>query len=111
VVAAYDAPFPSEAYKQGARAFPRLVPMAPGDPAVPANRAAWEVLRAWRKPFLTAFSDRDPITRGLDRAFREAVPGAKAQPHTTIADAGHFVQEDKGEELAAMLIAFVRAQA
>ncbi len=69
IVAAYDAPFPDSTYKAGTRAFPRLVPTATDDPAAPANRAAWEVFRNWRKPFLTAFSNRDPITRGLDKAF------------------------------------------
>lgn len=107
VVAAYDAPFPSAAYKAGARMFPRLVPAAPDDPAAEANRAAWRVLQKWDKPFLTAFSDRDPITRGGDRYFREQVPGSRGQPHTTIRGAGHFLQEDKGPELARVVIDFV----
>jgi len=107
VIAAYDAPFPEERYKAGARAFPALVPTRPDDPASAANRRAWEVLRRWEKPFLTAFSDSDPITRGGDRAFQSLVPGARGQPHTTIAGAGHFLQEDKGEELAAVVVDFV----
>ncbi len=110
IVAAYDAPFPDSTYKAGTRAFPRLVPTATDDPAAPANRAAWEVFRNWRKPFLTAFSNRDPITRGLDKAFVERVPGAKDQPHTTIRNAGHFLQEEKGPELATIVIDLVKGQ-
>lgn len=110
VVAAYDAPFPDASYKAGARAFPTLVPTTPDDPAAPANRAAWEILRKWRKPFLTAFSNRDPITRGLDKAFVESIPGANGQPHTTIRNAGHFLQEEKGPELAKVIINFVKIQ-
>ena len=104
VVAAYNAPFPDERYLAGARVFPLLVPTSPDDPAAPANRAAWDVLRRWQKPFLTANSDRDPITRGGDRYFQEAVPGAQGQPHTTIAGGGHFLQEDRGEELAKVVV-------
>jgi haloalkane dehalogenase len=107
VIAAYDAPFPEERYKAGARAFPALVPTRPDDPASAANRKAWEVLRRWEKPFLTAFSDSDPITRGGDRAFQSLVPGTKGQPHTTIAGAGHFLQEDKGGDLAAVVVGFI----
>jgi haloalkane dehalogenase len=107
VIAAYNAPFPNERYLAGARVFPLLVPTSPDDPAAPANRAAWDVLRRWRKPFLCAFSDRDPITRGGDRYFQEAVPGAQGQPHTTITGAGHFLQEDRGEELAQIIVGFL----
>jgi haloalkane dehalogenase len=108
VVAAYDAPFPDDRYKAGARVFPLLVPTRPDDPASAANRAAWDVLRRWEKPFLTAFSDEDPITRGGDRAFQGMVPGTKGQPHTTITGGGHFLQEDRGEELAAVVVAFIK---
>jgi haloalkane dehalogenase len=104
VVAAYNAPFPDDSYKAGARAFPALVPISPDDPAAPANRKAWEVLDRWEKPFLCAFSDSDPITRGADRAFQARVPGTKGQPHTTIAGGGHFLQEDKGEDLARVIV-------
>ncbi|MGB6837572.1 MAG: haloalkane dehalogenase [Dehalococcoidia bacterium] len=107
VVAAYNAPFPDDSYKAGARVFPSLVPTAPDDPAAPANRNAWEVLRRWEKPFLTAFSDSDPVTRGGDRVFQVQVPGAKNQPHATIKGGGHFLQEDKGEELAAIVVDFI----
>lgn len=104
VIAAYDAPFPDDTYKEGARQFPVLVPTSPDDPAAPANRAAWEVLERLDIPVLTAFSDSDPITRGGDRAIQSRMPGAKDQPHTTIVGAGHFLQEDKGEELAEVIV-------
>jgi haloalkane dehalogenase len=107
VIAAYDAPFPDDRYKAGARQFPLLVPNSPDDPAARPNRAAWEVLRRWRKPFLTAFSDGDPVTRGADRLLQEAIPGAAGQPHTTIVGGGHFLQEDRGEELARVVIDFM----
>jgi haloalkane dehalogenase len=107
VVAAYDAPFPDDRYKAGARQFPLLVPTSPDDPAAAANRRAWEALRRWQKPFLTAFSDADPITHGADRLLQEAIPGAKGQPHTTIVGAGHFLQEDKGEDLARVVVDFI----
>jgi haloalkane dehalogenase len=100
VTAAYRAPFPDDSYKAGARQFPMLVPTSPDDPASAANRHAWETLKAWRKPFLTAFGDQDPITRGGDRAFQRDVPGCAGQPHTTIVGGGHFLQEDCGEQLA-----------
>ncbi len=107
VIAAYDAPFPDESYKEGARIFPSLVPITPDDPTAPDNRKAWEVLQKFERPFLTAFSDGDPITRGGDRIFQNLVPGAKGQPHTTIEGAGHFLQEDRGEELARVIVDFM----
>jgi haloalkane dehalogenase len=110
IVAAYDAPYPSRKYKAGARKFPALVPVKPDDPASAANRAAWEVFGRWEKPFLTCFSDKDPITRGGDLPWQKHVPGAQGQPHTTIKGAGHFLQEDRGPELAKLLINFVRDQ-
>jgi haloalkane dehalogenase len=109
VIAAYDAPFPDERYKAGARQFPMLVPTRPDDPASAPNRAAWERLRTFTKPFLTAFGDSDPITRGADRMLQAMIPGATGQPHVTIAKGGHFVQEDAGPELAAIVAAFVRS--
>jgi haloalkane dehalogenase len=110
VVAAYNAPFPDDAYKAGARQFPMLVPTAPDDPASAANRKAWETLRAWKKPFLTAFSDQDPVTRGGDRVFRAEIPGCAGQPHTTIEGGGHFLQEDCGEQLARVVVDWLRRQ-
>ena len=110
VVSAYDAPFPSEAYKAGARIFPTLVPTSPDDPATDANRRAWAALERFDKPFLTAFSDGDPIMRGGERVFQRRVPGAQGQPHTTIRGGGHFLQEDKGEELAQVVLDFMAAK-
>ena len=107
IVAAYDAPFPLAEYKAGARAFPALVPTTLNDPASDANRAAWDVFEHWEKPFLTTFSNRDPITRGGQVPWQEKVPGAQGQEHVKIKNAGHFLQEDKGEELAEVLIKFV----
>ena len=109
VVAAYDAPFPDDSYKAGARVFPMLVPTSAADPASAANLAARAVLEAWDKPFLTLFSDKDPITGGGERWFQAHVPGAADQPHTTIAGGGHFLQEDRGPEVARHLAALVRA--
>lgn len=109
VIEAYDAPFPDDTYKEGARQFPLLVPTSPDDPAASANRAAWETLRRFERPFLCAFSDSDAITRGADALLRSDIPGADGQAHVTIAGAGHFLQEDKGEELAQVVIEFVAA--
>lgn len=91
--AAYDAPFPFEDYKAAARIFPTLVPVTPDDPAVADNLAAWAVLERWNKPFVLAFADGDPITRGIDRVFKKRVPGTRGQPHVTL-HGGHFIQED-----------------
>jgi haloalkane dehalogenase len=110
VVAAYDAPFPDDSFKAGARQFPALVPASPSDPASAANRAAWGVLTRWQKPVLTAFSDGDPITRGGDAVLQKRIPGTRGQPHTTIHGAGHFLQEDRGEELARAVVDFVRRE-
>lgn len=108
VIAAYDAPFPDESYKAAARAFPILVPVRPDDPAAQANRDAWTALKQWNKPFITHFSDSDPITHGGDTYFQRLVPGASGQAHKTIARAGHFLQEDKGEEWAEHIVQFIR---
>jgi haloalkane dehalogenase len=107
VIAAYDAPFPDDRYKAGARQFPLLVPTEPNDPASEANRKAWQILQRWEKPLLTAFSDGDAVTKGGERPFQKLVPGAQGQPHVTIKGAGHFLQEDKGEELASVVANFI----
>lgn len=104
VVAAYDAPFPDDAHKAGARIFPSLVPTRADDPGGLDNQAAWDVLAAFDRPFLCAFSDADPITKGGDRPFRERVAGAQGQPHTTIEGGGHFLQEDRPEQLARVIL-------
>jgi haloalkane dehalogenase len=107
--AAYDAPFPSADYLAGPRAFPRLVPVYHCNPAVPANRASWDALGRWTKPSLTLFGDRDPIMRGADRVLQRQIPGMRGQPHDVLANAGHFIQEDAGEELADRVIAWMAA--
>lgn len=107
VIAAYDAPFPDDSFKTAARALPSLVPTSADDPAHDDNMKAWEVLRSFDRPFLCAFSDGDPITKGGERAFIGQVPGAEGQPHTTIEGGGHFLQEDKGAELGQVIADFI----
>jgi haloalkane dehalogenase len=108
ILKAYVAPFPDESYKAGARILPSLVPISLDDPEHEANIKAREQFKQWEKPFLTAFSDGDPVTRGGDEIWKEVVPGAKGQNHTTIKDAGHMVQEDKGPEVAEVIIKFIK---
>ena len=107
VVAAYDAPYPDDTFKSGARQFPMLVPTSPDDPAAEPNRQAWKTLEQFSKPFLTAFSDADPVTGGQDKPLQKLIPGTTGQPHTTIAGGGHFLQEDRGPELAAVVLEFI----
>ncbi len=108
IVAAYDAPFPDESFKAGARQFPVLVPVTPDDPAAEANRVAWKSVCESERPFLTAFSDSDPIFQGLDAVLQKVVRGAAGQPHVTIENGGHFLQEDQGERLAEVVVDFIR---
>ena len=108
VLAAYDAPFPDPAHAAAVRAMPELVPATPDNPASAANRAAWRQLATWDKPFLVAFSDRDPITGAMAPVLKRGVPGAAGRQHPVLAGAGHFLQEDAGEELGAIVAAFVR---
>ncbi|OUR89344.1 haloalkane dehalogenase [Gammaproteobacteria bacterium 42_54_T18] len=96
---AYDAPFPTSKHKMGSRAFPRLVPTDTNNPATEANRAAWKALEKWEKPFLTTFSNGDPITKGGDKYMRDRIPGSKGLNHITL-KGGHFLQEDSGAEFA-----------
>lgn len=109
VVAAYDAPFPDDTYMAAARVLPSLVPSGPDDPESAANRRAWDVLRTFDKPFLCAFSDKDPVTSGGEGTFIRQVPGATGQPHVTVTGGGHFLQEDKGAELARIIVDFIAA--
>ncbi len=104
---AYDAPFPDESYKAGARQFPVLVPITPEHASVSENKQAWTVLEQFTKPFVTAFSDGDPVTRGGEAIFQERVPGAKGQPHITLAG-GHFLQEDSPDEIAGLIDGMIR---
>jgi haloalkane dehalogenase len=108
VLAAYEAPFPDPSYAAAVRAMPELVPTTPDDPAAEANRAAWRQLAAWDKPFLVAFSDRDPITASMAPVLKDTVPGAAGLAHPVIEGAGHFLQEDAGERLGAVIAGFVR---
>lgn len=108
VIAAYNAPFPSDAYKEAARVFPLLVPITPDNPAADANRRAWEVLEQWPGKVLTLFSDKDPVTAGGYKPFQKLMPGAQGQPHAIIAGAGHFLQEDAGAEIAQKIAAWLQ---
>jgi haloalkane dehalogenase len=103
-IAAYDAPFPDESYKEGARQFPNLVPTRPDDPESQANRDAWKVLMGFEKPWLCAFGDSDPITAAAAPIIQKLVPGCQGQPHTTLRGGGHFIQEDCGEELSRVVL-------
>jgi haloalkane dehalogenase len=109
-VAAYDAPFPDRAHQVAPRVFPGLVPLTPDDPEHDANCAAWRLFEHWDKPFLTLFGTRDPITRGGEAPWQARVPGARGQPHARIRGAGHFLQEDRGEELARRMVDWIRAE-
>ena len=103
-IVAYDAPYPDESYKAGARIFPALVPTDPSMDGVADNVKAWEVLKTWDKPFLTAYSDQDPVTKGGEQIFQKLIPGAVGQPHQILKGGGHFLQEDVHQELSQMLI-------
>jgi haloalkane dehalogenase len=106
-IAAYDAPFPDESYKEGARQFPKLVPVTPEHASVAENLAAWKVLEAFDRPVVTAFSDNDPVTRGGDAQLQARIPGAKGQPHVTLRG-GHFLQEDSPGEIVEVIDALIR---
>ncbi|WP_404369750.1 haloalkane dehalogenase [Sphingomonas sp. MMS24-J45] len=108
-IAAYDAPFPDESYKEGAREFPKLVPITPEHPSVAENQAAWKVLEQFDKPVLTAFSDQDAVTKGGEKVFIDRIPGAKGQPHTIISGGGHFLQEDAPVQICALIDSFIRS--
>jgi haloalkane dehalogenase len=108
VRAGYDAPFPDKTYQAGARAFPQLVPTSPDDPAIPANRAAWDALGHWEKPFLAIFGARDRLLGRADRPLIKHIPGATGQPHARI-NASHFIQEDSGPELAERVVSWQQA--
>ncbi|MXW58706.1 MAG: alpha/beta fold hydrolase [Acidimicrobiia bacterium] len=104
---AYRAPFPDEAYMAGARHFPMLVPISPEDPAVPANRAAWQVLEQWTKPVLTLWAPDDPVLGGGQAAISERIPGAAGQPHDQFRPASHFIQEDQGPALSEAIVTWL----
>jgi len=103
-IAAYDAPFPDETYKEGARQFPLLVPTTADNPESEPNREAWKVLMGFDKPWLCAFGDSDPITAGAAEVIQKLIPGCQGQPHTTLRDGGHFIQEDCGGKLSRLVL-------
>jgi len=107
ILDAYEAPFPDPDYMAAVRAMPNLVPAAPDDPASAANRAAWVALSQWTRPFLVAFSDRDPITGAMAPVIKRTIPGAAGLTHPVLEGAGHFLQEDAGEELGRVIADFV----
>jgi len=107
IIAAYEAPFPDASYKSGAHTFPLLVPISPDDEAAPTMLKAREIFSKWTKPVLVMFSDSDPITSGGDKFMRALIPSAKDEPEIVIPDAGHFLQEDKGEEIAEHINRFI----
>lgn len=107
VISAYNAPYPDETYKAGARQFPLLVPISTDNPEHQNNVDAWDILKQWTKPVLTAFSDNDPITKGADVAFQKLIPGANGQPHTTIENGGHFLQEDQPDQIIRSILTFI----
>ena len=107
-LAAYNAPFPTRRHRIAARLFPGFVPTRPDDPERENNERAWEFFKRWDKPFLTLFSNRDPVTRGGHRIWHQLVPGAQGQPHAVTRGAGHFLQEDKGAEVAQAIVAFIQ---
>jgi haloalkane dehalogenase len=107
-IAAYDAPYPDESFKEGARQFPTLVPVTPDHGSVAENIAAWKVLEAFEKPVLTCFSDNDPVTKGGEAAIKARIPGASGQPHC-IVPGGHFLQEDAAEQLVTLIDTFIKA--
>lgn len=107
ILEAYNAPFPDDTYKAGPRIMPSLVPTTINDPEHETNKRAIELFKKWEKPFLTAFSDKDPITRGTEKFWKENVPGARGQNHVIVKDGGHFIQEDKGPELVKIILEFI----
>jgi len=110
VIDAYKAPFPNKKYKGGAKAFPSLVPKKPTDPGVHEMNNARKVLSKWTKPALVLFSDKDKMMSGLEKFFYKLIPSSEEQKKLLIKDAGHFLQEEKGEEIAGYIDQFIKGQ-
>lgn len=104
---AYNAPYPDESFKAGARIFPALVPVSPDMDGASDNVEAWKVLSQFNKPFLTCFSDQDPVTKGGEKGFQKLVRGCEGQPHTIVKGGGHFLQEDVHAELSEIIVGFM----
>ncbi len=111
IIAAYDAPYPDDSFKAGAAVFPSLVPISPEMPGAAEMKAARKILSTWSKPVQVMFSDGDPILGGAAKFIRRLFPTAADQPEITIRGAGHFLQEEKGAEIAAEVIAFIERSA
>jgi haloalkane dehalogenase len=107
VLAAYDAPFPDARYKAGLRQMTGLLPLTRNDPGAIIGQATMSALSRFERPFLTAYSDGDPATAGWEKVFQEWVPGAADQPHVRVEGAGHFLQEQKGKEVARIVADFI----
>jgi haloalkane dehalogenase len=102
--AGYDAPYPDETYRSGARQFPLLVPLDDTDPPASMLREAWAGLERYERPFLTAFADHEDVTRFFEQMFQQRVPGARGRPHATIENAGHFLQEHDPARLVEIIL-------
>jgi haloalkane dehalogenase len=109
VIKAYDAPFPDESFKAGPRSFPMIMPISADRPGVAENRAAWSKLASWEKPVLTLFSKHSAETEVPPTKFQQHIPGAKGQPHALLPDAGFYIVEDKSQELATRIMAFIKS--
>ena len=107
---AYRAPYPTPAYEKGPTKFPVLIAVAPDNPGVPLNRAAWAKLKTFNKPFLTLFSGKDVVARGLDRRMQRYIPGTAGQAHDVMPTAGHFIQEDAPQWLVERIVRFLQVR-
>jgi haloalkane dehalogenase len=106
VVAAYEAPWPNAESKAGVAMFPLLVPTSTDAPGAAEMRAVQERLASWERPALVCFSDSDPIfTPKAGQRFVDLIPGAGEL--RVVEGAAHFLQEDRGEAIAAEINSFL----